>query len=37
MASDEKLDVNIPVLNLNEAVSIAGFIEDNLIKKVDFR
>lgn len=33
VASDEKLDVNIPVLNLNDAVSIADFIEDNLIKK----
>ena len=33
VASDEKLDVNIPILNLNDAVSIADFIEDNLIKK----
>lgn len=33
VASDEKLDVNIPVLNLNDPVSIADFIEDNLVKK----
>jgi molybdopterin-guanine dinucleotide biosynthesis protein MobB len=32
IASDEKLDVNIPVLNLNDTVSIADFIENSLIK-----
>jgi len=34
VASDENLDVNIPILNLNDAVSIADFIENNLIKKI---
>jgi molybdopterin-guanine dinucleotide biosynthesis protein MobB len=29
IASDEKLDVNIPVLNLNDTVYIADFIESN--------
>lgn len=33
VASDENLDVNIPILNLNDSVSIADFIEDNLIKE----
>ncbi len=33
VASDEKLEVDLPVLNLNNAVSIADFIEDNWIKK----
>lgn len=33
IASDEKLDVNIPVLNLNDTFSIADFIEDNIIQK----
>lgn len=33
VASDEKIDVNIPVLNLNDAVSIADFIEDNVVRK----
>ncbi|KZL90735.1 molybdopterin-guanine dinucleotide biosynthesis protein B [Clostridium magnum] len=33
IASDEKLDVNIPVLNLNHTVSIADFIEDSVIKE----
>jgi molybdopterin-guanine dinucleotide biosynthesis protein B len=32
LASDEKLDVNIPVLNLNNSVSIADFIECNINK-----
>ena len=29
VASDEKLDVNIPILNLNDVFSIANFIESN--------
>lgn len=32
VASDEKLDVNIPILNLNDTVAIADFIEDNIVK-----
>ncbi|WP_411683084.1 molybdopterin-guanine dinucleotide biosynthesis protein B [Clostridium thailandense] len=36
VASDEKLAIDIPVLNLNDVVSIADFIEDNLIKSNSF-
>lgn len=32
VASDEKLDINIPLLDLNDANSIANFIEDRYIK-----
>lgn len=32
IASDEKLDVDIPVLDLNDVNSICDFIENNLIK-----
>lgn len=31
VASDEMLDVNIPILDLNDVVNIANFIEDNFI------
>ncbi|MCH5138798.1 molybdopterin-guanine dinucleotide biosynthesis protein B [Clostridiaceae bacterium UIB06] len=34
VASDENLDVNIPILNLNDTVSIADFIEYNIVKSV---
>jgi molybdopterin-guanine dinucleotide biosynthesis protein B len=36
VASDEKLDINIPLLDLNDAVSIADFIEDRYMKQRSF-
>lgn len=33
VASDEELNVNIPVLNLNDTVSVADFIESNILIK----
>lgn len=33
IASDKNLDVSIPVLNLNDGISIADFIEYNIVKE----
>lgn len=33
VASNEELDMDIPVLNLDDVVSVADFIENNLVKK----
>lgn len=37
VASDEKLDVNIPVININDAEQIADFIEKNLRLNSNFK
>ncbi len=35
VASDEILDVNIPILDLNDAISIAAFIEEKCVKSYE--